>query len=444
MTCDVVRDLLPLYVDGACSKDSHEIVKEHLKDCPYCARQFKEMLTPLAIPELSSREIKVQKAFKKIWSSFLVGIILLTIVSVTVSVVNYINFRYKAPGDRVTTDNWDDVKIVEKVMSDWLEFGIEEAVGLMQPVELYLHLSAPLTDGEVNEWAGQSFAENSPEFVSFEVDEQIYSMLLFDEEADFPWINPVTQEGLDMEKALETKDFTGFWHSFMLDCEGQIIVTQDIYKAVTDKYNDIDEEGYHKLELTSGTYYYYDKADENGNKNIWYMDFSKDMYEKVKELEPIGDEFFILVKNKIMPEELCLKFMEEYEQVYSKLDEYAKYYQELGYYDFAKAWREKIKTTITELEAQGITLESYEIDYDEGIFQPANPEYYGWRVICKATFSNGKSVYLYFDVNNGRCTLDNAGPVYWEGITEEEKEELEEFTDSIYQSLDYRKQVIRE
>ena len=31
--CDVIRDLLPLYADRACSEKSREIVVEHLQEC---------------------------------------------------------------------------------------------------------------------------------------------------------------------------------------------------------------------------------------------------------------------------------------------------------------------------------------------------------------------------------------------------------------------------
>lgn len=34
--CDVVRDLLPLYADDACSGKSCEMVEEHLQECPDC------------------------------------------------------------------------------------------------------------------------------------------------------------------------------------------------------------------------------------------------------------------------------------------------------------------------------------------------------------------------------------------------------------------------
>ena len=34
--CDVIRDLLPLYADKACSENSQKIVEEHLQECPDC------------------------------------------------------------------------------------------------------------------------------------------------------------------------------------------------------------------------------------------------------------------------------------------------------------------------------------------------------------------------------------------------------------------------
>ena len=43
MACEVVRDLLPLYADDACSKQSRALVEEHLRDCPKCAKLLSEL-----------------------------------------------------------------------------------------------------------------------------------------------------------------------------------------------------------------------------------------------------------------------------------------------------------------------------------------------------------------------------------------------------------------
>ncbi len=41
--CEIVQDLLPLYVDGACSDASVELVEKHLKDCPVCDEIYQKM-----------------------------------------------------------------------------------------------------------------------------------------------------------------------------------------------------------------------------------------------------------------------------------------------------------------------------------------------------------------------------------------------------------------
>lgn len=41
--CDIVQDLLPLYVDGACSESSAEMIKEHLEICADCRAIYEQM-----------------------------------------------------------------------------------------------------------------------------------------------------------------------------------------------------------------------------------------------------------------------------------------------------------------------------------------------------------------------------------------------------------------
>ena len=41
--CNLVRDLMPLYLDDVCSEESGRIVKEHLGECPECSRIFARM-----------------------------------------------------------------------------------------------------------------------------------------------------------------------------------------------------------------------------------------------------------------------------------------------------------------------------------------------------------------------------------------------------------------
>ncbi|MBQ6898097.1 MAG: zf-HC2 domain-containing protein [Clostridia bacterium] len=49
MNCEIIKDLIPLYIDGCCSKESERAVAEHLKDCSECKKLFEEMKEPTDI-----------------------------------------------------------------------------------------------------------------------------------------------------------------------------------------------------------------------------------------------------------------------------------------------------------------------------------------------------------------------------------------------------------
>lgn len=45
MNCNVVRDLIPLYVDELCSEDTKKIVFKHIRHCKDCKSIYESMLT---------------------------------------------------------------------------------------------------------------------------------------------------------------------------------------------------------------------------------------------------------------------------------------------------------------------------------------------------------------------------------------------------------------
>ena len=49
--CDIVQDLLPLYLDGCCHPGSRALVEEHLNHCDTCRKVWEEMSGELPKPE---------------------------------------------------------------------------------------------------------------------------------------------------------------------------------------------------------------------------------------------------------------------------------------------------------------------------------------------------------------------------------------------------------
>ncbi len=66
ISCDIIRDLLPSYMDDLCSMDSQTMIREHLLVCPDCAalvRAFQE--SEIAERKRETKQIAYMKKFKK-------------------------------------------------------------------------------------------------------------------------------------------------------------------------------------------------------------------------------------------------------------------------------------------------------------------------------------------------------------------------------------------
>ncbi len=61
MNCHVVRDLIPLYIDGCCSEESAIIVKEHIEGCDACKKLLEDMNTPANVVSVSKAPAKFNK-----------------------------------------------------------------------------------------------------------------------------------------------------------------------------------------------------------------------------------------------------------------------------------------------------------------------------------------------------------------------------------------------
>lgn len=54
ISCSVIEDLLPLYIDGICSNESKEMIETHMKDCQRCQMKINQM--NYSIPEKEIEE----------------------------------------------------------------------------------------------------------------------------------------------------------------------------------------------------------------------------------------------------------------------------------------------------------------------------------------------------------------------------------------------------
>lgn len=66
-SCDLIRDLLPLYCDGVCSKDSAEAVQEHISTCEECKKVYKGMKQTVSVDstEYEKQQLASMQEIKK-------------------------------------------------------------------------------------------------------------------------------------------------------------------------------------------------------------------------------------------------------------------------------------------------------------------------------------------------------------------------------------------
>jgi hypothetical protein len=89
--CDLVADLLPIYIDGKASEATKEFIEEHIKTCQDCKAMYEAMTAdmPVSALEKSKRRFKLNPVIKIMLGvlGYLVVVILLAVI-VTYILVN--------------------------------------------------------------------------------------------------------------------------------------------------------------------------------------------------------------------------------------------------------------------------------------------------------------------------------------------------------------------
>lgn len=89
MTCNIVRDLVPSFVDEICSEDSRELINEHIQTCKSCRDYLESMRKPLLSVDLDNENdiIKAQKPFKKINMIFRIKICIVALTAIVITLI---------------------------------------------------------------------------------------------------------------------------------------------------------------------------------------------------------------------------------------------------------------------------------------------------------------------------------------------------------------------
>lgn len=96
ISCEIIKDLLPLYHDGVCSNDSRTMVDEHLAYCDSCKAELQAMdeVLPINNAEQNLNEAEAVKKLSRRWKkgmkkSVLKGILVTIVIIALVALLLY-------------------------------------------------------------------------------------------------------------------------------------------------------------------------------------------------------------------------------------------------------------------------------------------------------------------------------------------------------------------
>lgn len=90
ISCNIVKDLLPLYIDGILSAESAETVSAHLETCESCQQEHEIMTQKLTLPSTPAIQEESRncfKNFKRQWQIRKIAAVLISMVITAVIIV---------------------------------------------------------------------------------------------------------------------------------------------------------------------------------------------------------------------------------------------------------------------------------------------------------------------------------------------------------------------
>lgn len=121
LNCDIVRDLLPSYVDGLTSETTNEAVNEHLKECPECTEALKRMKEPEKTNSEPKAEVNYLKKIRRrsLQKGFIVCAIIVILALAAAA------FRILYIGEKAyTEDFYSDLSVTDNTVKISGDFGI--------------------------------------------------------------------------------------------------------------------------------------------------------------------------------------------------------------------------------------------------------------------------------------------------------------------------------
>lgn len=113
--CEIINDLLPLYIDDLCNEKSKEVIKEHLSSCEKCKQNYEKMKgVDDVMKNNNSEDFKVSESLKNIRRKIFRNKIFVSVL--TIVVIGFVAFGVGTIMENIEKEiKYDNNIIVTKV-----------------------------------------------------------------------------------------------------------------------------------------------------------------------------------------------------------------------------------------------------------------------------------------------------------------------------------------
>ena len=115
--CNIVKDLLPLYVEDVTSQDSNKIIEEHLKECEECKKHYEELKDGSFIEELKEEQVNEEnpkKTMKTIKKKIILGKLFFALISAIVVIITLFS-TYSYMNNKIVPIQYDNnISVIER------------------------------------------------------------------------------------------------------------------------------------------------------------------------------------------------------------------------------------------------------------------------------------------------------------------------------------------
>ncbi|MBU5483327.1 zf-HC2 domain-containing protein [Clostridium sp. MSJ-11] len=86
ISCEIIQDLLPNYIEGILSNESEKLVSDHLNECIYCKKEWENMNTLIEVDPVEERKVDYLKGIHKKCRNILLSCIALSAITLLICV----------------------------------------------------------------------------------------------------------------------------------------------------------------------------------------------------------------------------------------------------------------------------------------------------------------------------------------------------------------------